>query len=87
MNDFELLTILDSPLIDVMAPELIDLRTRVRTAMKPVPGGCTPCQERERFSTLLRLQIELADLLQSNPTLESLTAQLLASAKQVYNGR
>ncbi len=87
MKELELLRVLDSPLIDLMAPELIDLRVRTTAAARIDPEGCTPCQERERLTALIILQIELTNLIKSNPALEALVPQLMSSAKQVYDAR
>lgn len=86
-SDFELLIILDSPLIDMMAPELLPLREEARAMVRETKQDCTPCQQRALYARQLKLQIQLVELLQTNPSLAELVPQLRASAKQVYDAR
>jgi hypothetical protein len=85
-NDFDLLIMLDSPLLDGMAPELTPYRKRVIEA-GTVKEGCSACEERKRIERLTHLQIEIANFVEANPALKSLVPQLIASAKQVFHDR
>lgn len=83
-NDFDLLAMLDSPLLDAMAPELTPYRARVLAAGAKT-SNCSACEERKRLERLVELQIEIADMLEANPILKSLVPQLITSAKQVFH--
>ncbi len=79
---FELLTILDSPLLDSQAPELIRYRAIVEEIVKPSHDtDCTSCQKRTIFGKLAAVQTKLQDEINQNPALVAQVPTLLASAK------
>ncbi len=84
LEAFELLTILDSPLLVTQAPELIPYRAEVEEAVKPLSGdGCTACQKRAMFAKLATIQTTMQDRINQSPELLTLVPTLLASAKLV----
>jgi hypothetical protein len=83
MTQFELLPILDSPLLQSLAPELIPFRDRVLTAHETLKtASCTACQRRHVLLELTIIELELKALLETNQALNDTIPTLKASLGQ-----
>ncbi len=79
---FELLTILDSQLLQTLAPELARYRPVVAEITAPISEeGCGACQKRAMFAKLAVIQTQLQDEINANPALLAQVPALLASVK------
>jgi hypothetical protein len=59
---FELLKLLDSPLLDQMAPELVPFRHAIKRLQDQVSlSGCVGCQKRKIAAGLAQIQLQMQD--------------------------
>lgn len=91
MNDFPMIALLDSPLLPVMAPELVPLRDEALVMAKAHANertnGCSACRQREHLVALTRFSDRVSSVIDSNQQLKAIVPQLLSTAKQVYDAR
>ncbi len=82
-EELNLLTVLDSPLLDQFAPELLVFRSKLREITSEQPtGGCTPCQQKALLGKLVTLQVELNEVIIKEQALVDMVPQLLETAKK-----
>jgi hypothetical protein len=77
---FEGLKVLDSPLLDSLAPELVPFRLMVTELQKKVVAtGCSACDKRQAVAGLAEIEIKLQDKLRTVPALAAVIPLLKAS--------
>lgn len=78
-DDFPLLTLLDSPLLAQLAPELVPFRAELVGLSKRAGGSCSSCEQRKLLAAMTTLQIKIQDVIEKNPDLQAVLPQLRAS--------
>ena len=81
MDFGDLLCALDSPLCAALVPELFALKSNVVAKLKPFAHGCQPCQYYEKQRVIAGLQVELMNVVNSDPAITALMPQLIATGK------
>ena len=83
-NPLEVLVALESPLLDGLAPELVDIRARASQAAAKLegPSECSSCERGRVLRTLAVLAEELQGKLDADPALRSVFPSLMITAKQ-----
>lgn len=80
MSDMELIKVLDSPLLRVLAPELLPFLTKVQKLRdETAQASCTACAKRRVMVELLTIQQNMKNIVDAKPELAAVIPQLQAS--------
>jgi hypothetical protein len=82
LEQFKLLSIVDSKLIDQFAPELAKYRTQIKELLGKVEkASCTACEARKVLGKLGEIQTEMSNVIESNPAIKAMVPQFFATLK------
>ncbi len=82
MEQFKILSIVDSRLIDQFAPELAKYRTQIKGLLdKVAKASCTACESRKVLGQLAEIQVEMTNVIESNPAIKAMVPQFFATLK------
>jgi hypothetical protein len=82
----DLVTALDSPLCAALAPELFAMKDKVAEILGRYQHGCQPCQAARKQQAFAQLQIELTNIVTTNPAIEAVLPNLILTGKQAHDG-
>ncbi len=85
MDQQDLFAALDSPLCPSLAPELYVFHSKMFNVLRDSESDCSTCQKAQQARLLAMIQVEMVDVIRTNPAIEEILPQLILTGKQAAN--